>query len=335
MDSFIKLPAKERRQAFNEGFARMNLRPESIEKDFWVCWTLRKLFNLAEWGKNLTFKGGTSLSKGWELISRFSEDIDIVIDKKFLGFNMDNPSNNQLNKLKKKCGSLICDDLYPKLKESFERILPEEEEWSLEMAGKDIDPDLQTILFNYPAAVKSESPYVEQRVKIELGARSETEPIETPQIKPYIAEAFPQLIKDYTFEIRTISAKRTFWEKAMLLHEETFRPKDKPRKARLSRHYYDLWCLIEKGIANKAMRDLELFNNAAKHRQIFFRQNWVDYSTLAPGSLRLTPDKEQLEDWRKDYQAMKDVMFFEEPPDFDIILRVVKKFEDKFNTLKK
>jgi hypothetical protein len=128
-----------------------------------------------------------------------------------------------------------------------------------------------------------------------------------------------------------VAARRTFWEKAMLLHEETFRPPDRPRKARLSRHYYDLWCLIRKGIAAQAMADLDLFDRVARHRKVFFRQNWVDYDTLRKGSLRLLPAPEQLSDWRRDYEAMRDEMFFDEPPVFEELLAEVRQFEEEFN----
>jgi hypothetical protein len=117
----------------------------------------------------------------------------------------------------------------------------------------------------------------------------------------------------------------------MLLHEETFRPSDKRRKARLSRHYYDLWCLITKGVADQAMADNDLFDHCARHRQLFFKQSWVDYSTLHQGSLRLIPSPEQLDEWRRDYASMREEMFFEDPPTFDEILAVVQQFEEEFN----
>ena len=127
------------------------------------------------------------------------------------------------------------------------------------------------------------------------------------------------------------AARRTFWEKAMLVHEENFRPADKPRKVRLARHYYDLWCLINKGVAAQAMADSGLFQRVAAHREIFFRWSWVDYSTLRHGSLRLIPSDDQLAAWRQDYQIMRGEMFFGDVPKFDAILRVVGDFEKRFN----
>ena len=117
----------------------------------------------------------------------------------------------------------------------------------------------------------------------------------------------------------------------MLLHEETFRPANKPRKSRLARHYYDLWCLVTKGVAAQALADAGLFERVAAHREIFFRWSWVDYTTLRPGSLRLLPPTDQRTAWAADYQAMRRDMFFGEVPEFDAILQVVGEFERDFN----
>ena len=193
-------------------------------------------------------------------------------------------------------------------REGFERLretLPDDTAWKLVPAEAAEDPDLQTLLFHYPAVFASGLGYVRPLVKIELGARSDTEPVEAPRIQPYLAEAFPELMAGSDFPLRTVAARRTFWEKAMLLHEETFRPADKPRRARLARHYYDLWCLIRKGVAAQAMADADLFDRVARHRQVFFRQGWVDYGTLRKGGLRILPAPEHRADWRRDYAAMR------------------------------
>jgi len=336
MDTFIALTKDERKTYCNEAQARLGLPPASVEKDFWVCWTLRELFDLPEIGAHLTFKGGTSLSKAWKLISRFSEDIDIVIAREVLGFGGDAspdkaPSRKQVNKrlaaLKDACRTLVQGELLHTLRERIESILGEPTEWSLE-----IDPDAedgQALLFSYPGVFPGG--YVRPVVKIELGARSDTEPSEVVLIQPYLADAFPEIFPGNSLSVLTVSSRRTFWEKAMLLHEETYRPADKPRKARLSRHYYDLWSLIKEGVAAAAVADAELFERVAEHRATYFRVNWVDYSTLRRGTLQLLPPENQIPYWRGDYRAMSTEMFFKTPPDFDEILSVVGHFEDEFN----
>ncbi len=146
-----------------------------------------------------------------------------------------------------------------------------------------------------------------------------------------IADALPDLLTDCDVAVRSVAARRTFWEKAMLLHEETYRPADKRRKARLSRHYYDLHRLIEHGVAAEALADGGLLERVVAHRREFFAQSWVDYETMRRGRLRLAPLPNQEADWRSDYEAMKDEMFFGEPPSFDAVLDTVRTFENVVN----
>jgi predicted nucleotidyltransferase component of viral defense system len=340
VDNFINGSPSEQRLYFEQAQAKLGLPPESIEKDFWVCWTLWKLFKLPRWGEHLTFKGGTSLSKAWALIERFSEDIDVVVSRDVLGFGGElSPdkaqSAKQLRKriqsLKKACQSCIRHELKTSLEQSFMKALPNGAEWSLEMASRDEDPDEQTLLFKYPGTLTSHFSYLSPQVKIELGARSDTWPTESPTIQPYLAKAFPELLVTKEIMVHAVAPERTFWEKAMLLHEETFRPIDKPRKTRLARHYYDLWCLIRRGVAARAMENLALFHGVAGHRAVYFNIKWVDYDTFKKGALCLLPRKDQVSAWKQDYNAMQGEMFFGEMPEFDEILQVVGGFETMFN----
>lgn len=328
---------ERRRGVCDEAQAKLGLRAASVEKDFWVCWTLRELFNLPGCGPHLTFKGGTSLSKAWKLIERFSEDIDVVLDRSFLGFGGDKrpetaASNKQrekrLEELKQACQQSIRESLKPGLNERFQKALPKGANWNL--LDDEADPDGQTLLFHYPSAY-AEAAYIRPVVKIELGARSDTEPCDTPAIQPYLMEAFPGLFSTSAFKVRTVTPERTFWEKAMLLHEETFRSSGGGPKARLARHYYDLWCLITKGVASKAVADHELFARVAAHRAVFFRRSKEAQASLRPGALRVIPLPDQLAGWKQDYQSTREDMFFGEVPSFEEILRVVGDFEKRFN----
>jgi len=213
---------------------------------------LDKLFRLPKWGEHLTFKGGTSLSKGWKLIERFSKDIDIVINRGVIGFDGDNapeaaPSRKQrdkrLKRLRFACQECVRDEIQPALLAAIAADMPDAINW--ELIADPADPDQQTLLFNYPTAFPAGAAYLRRAVKIEMGARSDTDPSETIVVNPYISEAFPDLLSTATVEVRAVMPKRTFWEKAMLLHEETFRPADKRRKEYMARHYYDLYRLIE------------------------------------------------------------------------------------------
>lgn len=332
MDRFPKLSADRRRIFFQEGQQRLGLASASIEKDFWVCWTLQKLFSLPEWGERLTFKGGTSLSKCWKLISRFSEDIDIVIDRHYLGFGDETLSNNRQKKLVRKCRQRVHEELRPLLHDHLSRALPEDIQWNLVPADEDEAPDNQTLLFQYPSVFEGTATYLRPVVKIEMGERSETVPVETPSLRSYLAEAFPDVLHDGSFSIKTVAARRTFWEKAVLLHEEASRPSDKQRRARMSRHYYDLWCLIRNKVSDEAISDKGLFERVVRYNELYFRKTWVDYNLLCRGSLHLMPRADELAEWRKDYESMRKEMFVDEPPKFDEILAVVQQFEVHFNT---
>jgi predicted nucleotidyltransferase component of viral defense system len=318
--------------------AEMGLQAVSVEKDFWVCWTLRELFSMPGIREHITFKGGTSLSKAWKFIERFSEDIDIIVDKVALGFGGDAapdraPSKKQrrerLEKLMEASRQWVQGTLQPALDARLRETLGDAG-WRLE-----VDPDLadgQCLLFHYPALFTATTAgYVRPVVKIELGARSDDWPHETKAIQPYVIEFFPAFDPDATFSVNVLAAERTFWEKACLLHEETFRPADKPRKHRMARHYYDLWCLLRAGVGERAIADMALFRRVAEHREIFFRLGWVDYSTHRPGTFRLIPPEQHLGNWRDDYQEMLGPMFFGEVPTFEEILRVVGEFEQLFN----
>ena len=289
-------------------------------------------------GEHLTFKGGTSLSKAWKLIERFSEDIDLIVDKEVLGFGGDAapdkaPSNKQrkarLEALMESCRRWVQDTLQPALAVRISEALGPNG-WKLE-----VDPDMpdgQCLLFHYPSVFPTGSAgYVPPQVKIELGARSDDWPHEGKSIQPYVIEHFPAFDPDAAFPVRVLAAERTFWEKACLLHEETFRPADKPRKLRMARHYYDLWCLLRAGVGERALANTALFQRVAEHREIFFRYSWVDYSTHKPGSFRLSPPADHLANWRSDYQDMLGPMFFGDTPTFEQMMRAAAEFETTFN----
>jgi predicted nucleotidyltransferase component of viral defense system len=341
MNAFLNLPISERRLAFQQVESQMGLQAFSVEKDFWVCWALRELFTMPGIGDHLTFKGGTSLSKAWQLIQRFSEDIDIIVDKEVLGFGGDAspdkaPSNkkrrDRLQKLMEASRNWVQGTLQPALNLRLQSIFGEAG-WRLE-----VDPDMmdgQCLLFHYPSVFSSEmAGYVRPIVKIELGARSDDWPHETKALQPYVIEFFPAFDAHAVFSVRVLAAERTFWEKACLLHEETFRPAGKPRKIRMARHYYDVWCLLRAGVGDRAIGNIALFQRVAEHREIFFGLSWVDYSTHKPGSFRLVPPEAHLADWQSDYEEMIGPMFFGDVPQFAEILELAGQFERRFNQLR-
>lgn len=339
MNTFLQISKARRLLAFQQVDQDMGLQAASVEKDFWVCWTLRELFSLPGIGEHLTFKGGTSLSKAWKYIQRFSEDIDLVVDKEVLGFGGDAAPDQAPSKKQRKARLEALMDASRKwvqciLQQNLASRMTEllgPNGWKLE-----VDPEIadgQCLLFWYPSVfAPNQAGYVRPIVKIELGARSDDWPHEEKSIQPYVLEQFPTLSPEPACTVRVLAAERTFWEKACLLHEETFRPPDKPRNNRMARHYYDLWCLLQAGVGKRAFDNKELFLRVAEHRQIFFRYSWVDYSTHKPGTFRLVPPEAHLADWRSDYKEMQGAMFFGDTPSFEEIITAAAAFEKAFNT---
>jgi hypothetical protein len=339
MDRFLAMPSDRRAIAFAKAGAASGWPTASVEKDFWVCLLLREVFGLPAYGQHIIFKGGTSLSKAWHLIDRFSEDVDLSIDREALGFGGERAPEaavtgkerkRRLKALAIACRNAIYQEIAPALRNRLAVLLPSRDSWSLDPDAD--DPDDQSLLFAYP---RTEDPraigYLRPVVKLEFGSRSDPWPNDCCQIVPIVAQQLPLLFDSPAGTVRALRPERTFWEKAMLVHEERFRPVDRPRRARLARHYYDLWRLILSGVGVRAAADEDLFVRVAKHRELYFAQTWVDYRTLQRGSLQMLPLERQAAEWRADYQAMRAAMFVDEPPPFEDLLRVVERFQDDFN----
>lgn len=335
MDAYLHLSPADQRATCDEAGRRLSLLPGSIEKDFWVCWILRELFALPDIGPRLTFKGGTSLSKCHGLIERFSEDIDLVIDR--TTFDIKPPDETgiggkerarRLESLKKASRDYIHAVLKPAVESFLQAKMPAGRAWSL--IGQNTPDGSIELLFTYPTALGAQAG-LNPVVKIEPGARSDIEPNSSPEVQPFLAGVFPDVLGPGRFAVRTVAPERTFWEKAMLLHEANFGRKPPVPKPALARHYYDLFCLIKAGIAERAKNDQALFNAVHAHRLVFFRKAREIQDARKPGSFRLVPADAHRETWRANYEQMREPYFFSDPPAFDEILRVVGEFERQFN----
>jgi hypothetical protein len=334
---FLALSPSERQRVFAESAAIRGLSASSIEKDFWVTITLRELFAMPMLDGRLTFKGGTSLSKAWGLIDRFSEDVDLTLDRAL--FHLDDaddperaPSNSarqrRLETIQRASTAFIERALAPALIERLTRLIGAPERWEIA-----VDPnEPQTLLFTFPHAESGGVvEYVRPIVRLEFGARSDPWPTEARWVTALVAMDHPTLFDDPGGIVSALTPARTFLEKLMLLHEETFRPASKPRRLRLSRHYYDVARLILAGVGEAAIADEPLFARVAEHRQLYYRQTWVDYATLRRGSIRLLPPPDQADEWRRDYDAMQGTMLGPDAPTFEELLDTVGTFERTLN----
>jgi hypothetical protein len=338
MDGILKLSPRQRAEVFQQATQSTGMDAIIIEKDFWVCWTLKELFRLPEIGEHLIFKGGTSLSKVFKIIERFSEDIDVSIDRAFLGFGGTNePEAGGSNKekqrrvdaLKAACQQKIATGLHPALEAAINYKIVAGEAWSLR--NDEEDPDQQTLLFEYPSSfAPADTGYIRRMVKIEMGARADHWPCESKTVTPYVAEQFPQGFKEGSCAVKVLSAERTFWEKATILHAEFHRPADKAIPERFSRHYCDFYELTRKGVAKSAVEKPELLARVAEHKSLFFRSASARYGEAVRGTLRVAPPEHRLKPLRDDYGKMQQ-MFFGQPPEFDSIIALLTQWESEFN----
>lgn len=341
MDNIARQSNPKRTELFREAANSKGVHFQIIEKDFWVCWTLKRLFSLPNIGPRLVFKGGTSLSKAYHVIQRFSEDIDVAIDRAFLGFG-DEAELNSLSsrnrsrtiaQLDNACKALVHTEIRTSLHELFENNLDSPSgEWSLSVAGDDAFQ--QTLLFAYPRdpdnSLGSELKYVKPVVRIEMGGRPTNEPVELISIQSYAAEEFPTVFRDSSFELSVLSAERTFWEKATILHEQFHRSDDYVSAERTSRHYYDLFKLADTEYAERAIKNRELLAQVVANKKMFFARAGARYDDAVSGNLRLVPSNERIRLFERDYNEMQ-IMFFADPPKFVDILKRLEVLELQIN----
>src|SRR6266481_7422899 len=338
MDNFAKGKPAERQPYFEETAARQNSTTTAVEKDFWICWTLRHLFTL-EAVPELRFKGGTSLSKVFGLIDRFSEDIDISIDRAALGFSgkrdMANPalSGTKRKALDEELRSAITtevnSDILPKLHERFHGVLGGQG-WALS-PSKDENEEM-TLLFHYPNAFEY-SKYLQPQIKIEFG-RGDQQPSHKSSVTPFAADTFPEAFREKTATVLVLDSERTFWEKLTLLHAENHRPDPTKLKPRMARHWSDVAVMSTAARFADEKLSLDLLAQVIRFKKIYFAANWAQYDTAVPGTLRIVPNDALQAILRKDYQQMEE-MFPSKPLSFDEILARLEALQKRINALKK
>jgi hypothetical protein len=330
------LSITDREAYFDATAAELKISFQIIEKDFWVVWILERLFSLSELKDHITFKGGTSLSKVYGVIQRFSEDVDLSIEKEFFGFDKFNDPENAPSKKKQRamlsdlavaCSDYVQNKLVTILSRAISEKLGTSDAWQLEIDME--DPDGQTLQFKYPSTIKEDA-YIRPSVKIELGARAEHWPVSQHKIQSYVKSVLKEKIEEIDVLVRVLEAKRTFWEKATILHQYAHLPHDKKLPPRISRHYYDFYCLLNSETKADAIKDSELLDRVASHKSIYFASAWANYKTAQKGSLKLVPPLHILESLEKDFSLMKD-MFFGTIPDWLTILKTISAFEIEFN----
>lgn len=324
---FAKRPDKERGELFRETSRAMQVREAIIEKDFWVCWVLDYLFQDSPWRDKLFFKGGTSLSKGYAVIQRFSEDVDLILDWTLLGFTEQVAFQDRTNKKQDE----FCDKASQQTVQFLEaNLVPTLRNDLSNRLGRSIELSLdeQIVLLAYPCSFKDGS--IRSEIALEIGPKALQVPNELRDIRPYVAEQHPTFFTSPNTSVRTVSAERTLWEKATILHQEAHRSPDKKLPLRYSRHYYDLFQLSRTPIFKAALGQIGLLEDVAKFKMKFFRSGWANYEAAKPGSLRLRPPKHNEVKLRQDYVDMQS-MLFGPAPTFDEILDGLEAIEKEIN----
>lgn len=330
--NFLELPPAERSLYMEQAAIRRYASPVVIEKDFWVCWMLGILFQ-SEFADSLVFKGGTSLSKVFGVIERFSEDIDLSLSPAFLKLPEAGTSRNQANKWMTRaeaaCGLAVENQIGPAMEVAAASVLGKGARPWFDFLT-DAGTNSPVLLFHYPSLHPPGFHYLKRSVKLEFGSLTDQQPVGRHPIRPWMADAIPEAFPDWRCEVVALEVERTFWEKATILHTEYHRPTDKPTPDRFSRHYADVAALARHPKASMAIDRHDIRDRVVQWKRQFFGSSWANYDAAKPGTFRIVPPPERLPSLQRDYQAMRD-MYLAEPTSFNDILAILRHLEDRIN----
>lgn len=330
MKAFIQLSKKDKLNIFNQVSERSGLPSSAVEKDWWVTLSLNIIFSLP-YANQIIFKGGTSLSKAWNLIERFSEDIDLVIDRKYLGFE-GVLSKTQVKKLRKTSCSFIGGDFHEDINNKLIELGVQNYELVVQETN-DSDTDPLILELRYESLTEA-SEYLKPRILIEVGARSLMEPVDSKAIISMVSSEFRELpFAEKEITIPVVSPKRTFLEKIFLLHEEFQKETKFIRVERMSRHLYDLEKLMDTVHGIDALKDVDLYNTIVEHRKNFNAIRGIDYANHTPKLINIIPPEETIKNWEKDYKTMQESMFFGSTINFVKLMERITELKTRINTI--
>jgi hypothetical protein len=340
MNAFATQTPKFREQFFRQYQSLKGIDPIISEKDFWVCWLLARIFEHPGLSRTCLFKSGTSLSKVFHAIERFSEDIDLGITPESLGWpenELDEaPSRTKREersaKLEESCAKVVHEHWLPELENATRRILGTPQKQSSWLTYRlDEASHSPTIFFAYPGALPlGPVSYITREVKIEFGSLTDQQPTGKHPIQAFVSDLAPETFNDMKVEVVALELERTFWEKATILHAEFHRPANKPIKDRYARHYADFAALWKLPAAHAARSRFDILERVRKHKSRFFPSGWANYGTAIPGTLRLAPAQDRIQSLRTDYMAMQQ-MFIGDPLPFDEIISTLTEAEGILN----
>ncbi|MHC1691490.1 MAG: nucleotidyl transferase AbiEii/AbiGii toxin family protein [Sphaerochaetaceae bacterium] len=327
------LSRQDKLDIFNEAETQKHIIGQAIEKDWWVCVILKVLFS-SQYSDNIVFKGGTSLSKGWHLIERFSEDIDIAIQRELLGYG-GNLSKTQISdKLRRASCTFVRTELKNAVSEGLLALGVSKTQFNIFVEKTSVTTvDPEKIYIEYESVYEGfTNEYIRPRVIIEAGARSIYEPALFKTIKSFVTEIFPdQPFSDTSTLVKITPAERTFLEKAFLLHEEFHKPENQIRSDRMSRHLYDLERMMDTPISN-AIGNTMLYDEILEHRRKFTGLAGFDYETLRYNSIDFIPPKSIANAWKKDYQAMRESLIYGNSLPYEALIARIQELNRTFRS---
>jgi hypothetical protein len=334
MTGWLKLNDSQRKATIDAAAEIGGISPKAIEKDWWVTLALKALFQSAYAG-HMIFKGGTSLSKCWKLVARFSEDVDIALDPEIFGMSyIENPSKSYVEKLKRTGCAFTSNELKVELDKQLVALGVPADMIVIAAAvvpEKRPDTDPQVLFIKYPSLYEP-SAYLADEVKVEVGVRSLKIPYTQAVVQSLLHELYPNpAYAEIPFLVTAVEPRKTFLEKAMLLHEQFNRPNIINIKTeRMSRHLYDLVNLMDTAFGRDALADHDLYNYLVQHRQWYSRISWVNYQSLGHSTLSFLPPPAVLEMYREDYEAMQEKMIYEKAMPFDDVIHQLKILQGRF-----
>jgi len=327
---FLHLPPEERRLYIEQAAIHRDVSAVIVEKDFWVSWLLGILF-ASEFADSLVFKGGTSLSKVFGVIDRFSEDLDLSLSPEFLRLPNAGESRTQANKwmeqAEAECAAAVRDRIQPALEQAVRAVLGEPVHTWFEYVT-DASTHSPVLFFHYPSSQQPGFDYLKRSVKLEFGSLTDQQPTGRYSVKPMLAEILPSEFADWQCKVVALELERSFWEKATILHAEYHRPAERPTPDRFSRHYADTAALARHPSIEQAIRDRSLCKRVVDWKSQFFGSGWARYDLAQPGTFRLVPPTSRTQALRRDYEAMRP-MYLSEPVIFDDVLEILSELENR------
>lgn len=331
---YSNLNLQERQDILRRVQSETGMDLQIIEKDWWVTAILRALFALP-YAQHMSFKGGTNLSKCWNLIRRMSEDVDIAIDREYLGFGGKLSKTQISDKLRRAACSFVREKLQFDLAAQLEKDGISRDAFRVSVNITPVTTtDPETIEVEYAPAFDG-NPYIRSRVLIEVSGRSMSEPVEIVPLQSYIDEVYTNTpFREPAFEVRAVVPQRTFLEKLFLLHEEFSKPQDAIRVKRMSRHLYDICQMADTPIVEEAIADKDLYLSVIEHRRTFIGLRDFNYDTLLPQTLNIIPPEGIRENWKQDYRAMQESMIYESSPSFEQLIEKLAALNRRINDIR-